>query len=281
MSIRILYLIHQTAIQHLPGILRTGILQSRLEAYQDRGIQLPSGMSESKMEKVSVEAGEYPGVYMSVVFSTMAGEPIEDFFEGQSATLVFCKTILKRDDYHFNTFDSNGYLNDLTYGPGFWNQMSAEEIHDTNEIIFHHAVPLLFLRHIWVSKEAQKKQVRKMIAEHWGEFSVPQNFVEVQTTYKNVELRCASTKLKMTKALPNFCFFPDIYERQGKTQSLQVAKRVAQNCGMPFEMLQTINTLEELNAAIYPYVQAAFLKQRPLHQIAPPYLLERKRGGGE
>jgi hypothetical protein len=271
MVVRILYLIHQTAIHHLPRILKSGILQSRLQAFQERKVQLPTGMSEGKMEKVSVEPGEYPGVYMSVVFSTMVGEPMEDFFDGQSATLVFCKTLLFRDDYHFNTFDSNGYLNDLTYGPGFWTQISFEDVNDKNEIIFHHAVPLLFLRHIWVSEEKQKDKVRRMIAKQWGQSSVPQHFVEVRTTYKNVELQCASTKLKMTKALPNFCFFPDIYERQGKAQSLQVAKKVAQNCGMPLEIVKSITTLEELNAAIYPYVQAAFLKQRPLYQAAPPF----------
>jgi hypothetical protein len=271
MVVRILYLIHQTAIHHLPGILKSGILQSRLQAFQDRKMQLPTGMSEGKMAKVSVEPGEYPGVYMSVVFSTMIGEPMEDFFDGQSATLVFCKTLLSRDDYHFNTFDSNGYLNDLTYGPGFWKEISSQDVNDKNELIFHHAVPLLFLRHIWVSGHVQKNKVLKIIAKQWGDGTIPQNFVEVRTTYKNVELLCASTKLKMTKALPNFCFFPDIYERQGKLQSLQVAKKVARNCGMPSEILESIKTLEELNAAIYPYVQAAFLKQRPLYQAAPPF----------
>ena len=53
---------------------------------------------------------QYPGVYMTLINEELVGEVIR-LLDIDSVTLVFCISLLNREDFHYNSTDYSGHFN--------------------------------------------------------------------------------------------------------------------------------------------------------------------------
>jgi hypothetical protein len=95
---------------------------------------------ELKTSRIEEYEHQFPGVYFTLVTKHNLHEI--DLYPGNDC-LVFSRRLLEQKNYHVNLRDYNGFITEKnTLYP--WNLNDAV-IGPTNEIVFHHPVPLSYM----------------------------------------------------------------------------------------------------------------------------------------
>ena len=104
----LLYLIHTTTFNNLFKILKSGKIYTGVDMwyndFESEGGSTTGGWGPGATQD------QYPGVYMSLIHRDLIGEDVE-YWSKDPVHLIFCISLLKREDFHYNYIYSNGFFN--------------------------------------------------------------------------------------------------------------------------------------------------------------------------
>lgn len=252
-----LSLLHLTSLKNAKTIMKSGYIYTHRDR-SARGMVGISGMT-SGPDKYKFSCHQYDGVYFDVEFHSQIGANIT-YYSDDDVILVFCTSLLNRGDYHFNFRDQNGNISsDTQTSDEFLANVGTakfqKRIQRIRELVFHHSVPLVFLREIRVSNKKTKDALMRALP------SVCDYLIKVVTKIPNKTYICAGTKIK--KLVPNMCFCMDEYARKGFkkkgfTEELEFYKKLARGCGVPVKELKKVNDANQLDVIMFKYVNKKF-----------------------
>jgi ankyrin repeat protein len=217
----LLYLTHVTNLNNFSKMLESKKIYTSVDMwYRNNTIR---GVSSGYWSPSSV-LSQYPGVYMTLINEDLVGERMR--FHRDPVCLVFCISLLDRQDFHYNDVDSLGCIStNLTSFniTELQNAIYKKCITKKNEVVFHHAVSLKYLKEIWVCDEKTDREVKDMLAKF--SIDVP---VKITNEYLDKSYTCDEP---IKKLIPNYCFFhPEIdYD---STYDIELLKKLGKECGL-------------------------------------------------
>ena len=278
-------LLHTTNIKNVKSILKNGFILSAVDADKQE-IKLQYGFTTGGEWK---SGDQYPGVYFAPFIKNDVGNKIKyTEYEGlnykgeliviKEVQFVFCTDLLKRGDFHYNEYDSNGFISSISHNYNSMIEYFQQKGHVIpDEIVFHNRVPLKpFLKEIWVERNEIKEELLKSLLPEYH------NLVKVQSYYPDIIFKCNE---HIDKLHPNYCYYLDKYERpyykkRGYSDNVDVYKKIAYNCGLKKDEiskldLSTKKGIKKLVEALKPLVNERFLlennKLTPLDYYEPPF----------
>ena len=232
---QLLYLTHVTTSNNFSKMLESGKIYSNVDMWYISSAS--KGLSSGVWKPSSTT--QYPGVYMTLINNELVGEQIRLLEEHRPICLVFCISLLNRQDFHYNNDDSNGYITSK------YTSFNVSELEDAiekkcitkrNEVIFHHSVSLKYLKEIWVGDEKTYNEVKDMLKKK--SLVIP---VEITNQYLNIPRTCDET----IKKLPtNYCYYPSDFENR-----IELIKKIGEECGLtgidnidnPYEIMRLLD----------------------------------------
>ena len=251
-SAQFCYLTHFTRLQNLYHILGRGALLTPVERIQKHVTYVEQGLTDtSAYENGLLDPGEYPGIYMSLFAKDDIGRPLDAFEDWLTSIkdgvyLVFSLALLKRLDYHVNSNDNYGFIDEHTYVNQTLNQYPRQKDvkqywderigrYKGNECVFHHTVQTYrFLQEIWVVSPELQAKVQSMVL-------LPSNVkVRVTSVVPPGKAMRHWRKFKPSgeELQPNFCWAPQIQGR--KIATVRTVKALAADCGLPRKDLRNL-----------------------------------------
>ena len=219
----LLYLTHVTTLNNLSKMLESKKIYTNVDMWYRNNTS--RGLSTGYWSPSSA-LSHYPGVYMTLINGQLVGEHMRLMDYYNPICLVFCISLLDRQDFHYNDADSFGYISkNLTSFniTELQNAINEKCITKRNEVVFHHSVPLKYLKEIWVYDEKTDIEVKDMIAK----FSVDIP-VKITNEYLHKSYRCDEP---IKKLLPNYCFFhPEI--EYYSAYDIELLKKLGKECGL-------------------------------------------------
>ena len=103
----LLYLQHTTTFNNLIKILYSGKLYTGVDMWFNNVIS-EGGLTTGGWYPGSIP-DQYPGVYMKLVHKNLIRQDIE-YYNENDVQLIFCISLLQRQDFHYNHVDSNGFI---------------------------------------------------------------------------------------------------------------------------------------------------------------------------
>ena len=211
---KILYLTHVTTLETLKHILKSNKLYSDF----DMMYRNPN----KTFYNIEEESTQYPGLYTTLITSDLVGTPIRWYIvHDADICLVFCKTLLDREDFHWNSDDISGRMFENI------SSFKIDEIKDNikekctdvkNEVVFHHSVSLKYLKEIWVKNEKIYNKVKKILKNIY--MNIP---VQITNSYLDESIICDEPVKKLKT---NNCWYPDI------KNNIEFVKKLAKECGL-------------------------------------------------
>jgi hypothetical protein len=155
-----------------------------------------------------------------------------DYFYEDDVQLIFCISLLQRQDFHYNYEDSNGFFNENITSfsiPEFQDDIKKRNINHLNEVVFHHSVSLKYLKEIWV----KNKKVYNHLKSKFDKLSVN---IPIKITQKYLDITYTCDDLINAKT-PNNCYFFDNFERfklkpNGYPYDIEWYRTMAKKCGL-------------------------------------------------
>ena len=213
---KILYLTHVTKLEILVDILNSKKLYTEFDILYRSYYPFYEILKED-------EVHQHPGFYMTLITDSLVGFPIRwRIVDSKDICFVFCKTLLEREDFHWNSDDINGNIEENITSfniEEIKDNINKKCIHTHNEVIFHHSVSLKYLKEIWVKDEKTYSKV-KDILENFS-MNIP---VKITNKYLDETQICEETTKKLE---PNYCWYPRI-----DIDSIQFVKKLAKKCGL-------------------------------------------------
>lgn len=262
----ILYLAHVTSIKNIVKILKSGYIYTGLDAALKR-INLSGGYTEKDFDATDVEfeeydfEGQYPGVYMSLITSDMVGDKIIE-----PVTLYFCSSLLNRKDWHFNKQDAEGYFsskNTILNLQNLKDFLKKEELDKTNEIIFHHSVPINFISKINCKNIETADLLYNLIPDEFKQTFQP--LIQVSNTVSFQKFECPGELRELT---PNYCFVfdknfhyktdPTKPVNSGYYETMEYYRWMAMQCGLTRRVVDSYDDPEKLNERLRLFVYRKF-----------------------
>ena len=225
----LLYLKHTTTFDNLLRILQSGKIYTRVDMWYNEHESI-GGFTEGGWGPDS-SPDQYPGLYMTLIHRDLIGKDIE-YWSKDDVQLIFCITLLNRQDFHYNYVDSNGFLNkDITSLniKELENDIKKRGIIPLNEIIFHNSVSVKYLKEIWVKSADVYTKLQSIFDEL--SVNIP---IKIINKYTDTSYKCDEEINKMT---PNYCYFFDKWERENIKESgypydIEWYKEMAKKCGL-------------------------------------------------
>ena len=200
---KLLYLSHKTTLNNLSGILESKKIYTDVDMWYRNTTNLGFAETENTWTPSSITSPEiYPGVYMTLINNELVGNKIE-LTNIVPICLVFCISLLNREDFHHNNDWVRGKLySDLTTFniTELQNSIKKNCIQLFNEIIFHHSVSLKYLKEIWVYDDKTYNKVKDMLVKN--SMDIP---VQITNNYLDESRICDET---IEKLPTNYCYFP-------------------------------------------------------------------------
>jgi hypothetical protein len=188
------------------------------------------GLSSGAWSPKSISE-QYPGVYMTLINNELVGQQIRLLDNRRPICLVFCISLLNREDFHYNDKDSSGYITSKLTSfnvSGIENVIEKKCITKYNEVIFHHSVSLKYLKEIWVYDNKTYSEVKDMLEKKSMDISV-----EITNQYLNLPRTCDKTIKKLST---NYCYLPsydDIkYSETNEDDIELIIKKIGKECGL-------------------------------------------------
>jgi hypothetical protein len=168
---------------------------------------------------------QYPGVYMTLINNELVGQEIRLLEDYGPICLVFCMSLLNREDFHYNDEDSSGYITSRTSFnvSEIENAIENKCITKRNEVIFHHSVSLKYLKEIWVYDNKTYSEVKDMLEKKSMDISV-----EITNQYLNLPRTCDKTIKKLST---NYCYLPR-YLYKIEMDEIESIKKIGKECGL-------------------------------------------------
>jgi len=214
---QLLYLTHVTNLNNFSKILESGKIYSNVDMWYKNamsegltpGAWVPSSISE-----------QYPGVYMTLINNELVGQEIRLLEDYGPICLVFCISLLNREDFHYNDEDSSGSITSRTSFnvSGIESAIENKCITKRNEVIFHHSVSLKYLKEIWVYDNKTYSEVKDMLKKN--SMDIP---VEITNQYLNLPRTCDKTIKKLST---NYCYF------SYGIDEIELIKKIGKECGL-------------------------------------------------
>lgn len=157
-------LIHQTSYNNFVNILENKELYTNVKLWY-KNIKNIEGFTVGDFTP-SIVRDQFPGVYMGLITENDLDKKIKYF---SPISLLFCKTLLKRDDFIYNKYDSNGFSNKdftITSLEELNNYIEEGNFDNTNEIVFINPVSLKYLKEIWVKDSKLKMKLDKLLLKN-------------------------------------------------------------------------------------------------------------------
>ena len=226
----LLYLQHTTTFDNLIKILNSGKLYTGVDMWFNNVIS-EGGLSRGSWYPGSMPH-EYPGVYMSLIHKYLIDQDIEYYSDVQ---LIFCISLLQRQDFHYNHVDSNGFINKNMTSfniTELQDDIKKRGIIPINEVIFHHSVSLKYLKEIWV-KNKRNYNILKSIFDSLS-INIP---IRITQKYLDITYTCDDT---IDAKTPNNCYFFDKWAREfavkikksGYPYDIEWYRTMAKKCGL-------------------------------------------------
>jgi hypothetical protein len=226
----LLYLQHTTTFDNLIKILNSGKLYTGVDMWFNNVIS-EGGLTTGGWYPGSIP-DQYPGVYMKLVHKNLIRQDIEYYSDVQ---LIFCISLLQRQDFHYNHVDSNGFINKNMTSfniPELQDDIKKRGIIPINEVIFHHSVSLKYLKEIWV-KNKRNYNILKSIFDRLS-INIP---IRITQKYLDITYTCDHT---IDAKTPNNCYFFDKWAREfavkikksGYPYDIEWYRTMAKKCGL-------------------------------------------------
>ena len=264
-----LYFYHTTKLANFLNILKTGFLKT-----------------ESCKKNI---ADQFPGIYMNAYMSGEAKETIDWTFGGDIAIVFPVDLIMKQSNWHFNLVDQNGNLNGNTYSKPTINLLP--NITETkaffgssyrgNELIVHDDVDIRLASVIWVRPANEyREDIYKSLLKNLPKIKdLPPIKLAPSVIPKN-QLYATNKQLKYFNELarPAMIYRLDFhytglpynqYSTGKKKTSIQVYRKIAENCGFDVSELKN-KTKYEIDELIKSRICHVF-KKRPDVIHWPPF----------
>ena len=150
----LLYLQHTTTFNNLFRILTSGKLYTGVDMWFNNIIS-EGGMTTGGWYPGST-ADQYPGVYMKLVHKKLINTEDVEYYSEDDVQLIFCISLLHRQDFHYNYVDSNGFFNKNITSfniTELQDDIKKRYINHLNEVVFHHSISLKYLKEVWVKNK--------------------------------------------------------------------------------------------------------------------------------
>jgi hypothetical protein len=243
----LLYLKHTTTFNNLFGILHAGKIYTGVDMWYN-DLESEGGFTTGGWGPDHT-LDQYPGVYMTLIHKDLIGKHIKYGLK-DDVQLIFCISLLNRQDFHYNYVDSNGFLNkDITSLniKELENDVKKRGIIPLNEVIFHHSVSIKYLKEIWV----KSKKVYTKLKNIFDEISVDIP-IKIINKYTDTSYKCEQ---EINKITPNYCYFFDKWARDfevkikksGYPYDIEWYKEMAKKCDLySTEDIKTPEIIEDL-----------------------------------
>jgi len=216
---KLLYLSHLTSLDNISKILEAGKLYTDVDMFY-KNFYTKGYTDISSWRPTYDYEGKYPGVYMTL----NNHDSIEPFinYDYNTICLIFCVSLLDREDFHYNIQWNYGMISPYTIFnmSELQNEIKTNCITGQNEVVFHHAVSLKYLKEIWVTNKDVYNEVEHMLKKN--SINVP---IKITDKYLDDVYICEEP---IKKLKPNYCILPELTD----VNNIDLVKKIGKECGL-------------------------------------------------
>ena len=207
---KLLYLSHLTSLDNIYKILEAGKIYTDVDMWYKNFYT--KGYTDKKSWRPPYNyEDKYPGVYMSLNNNDSIGEPFNTDYGYNKICLIFCVSLL---NYGIIDPYTSFNMSELQ------NEIKTNCITGQNEVIFHHAVSLKYLKEIWVTNKDIYTKVEHMLKKN--SMNVP---IKITDVYLDKSQTCEEP---IKKLKPNYCILPSLTD----IDNIEFVKKLARECGL-------------------------------------------------
>ncbi len=215
---------HHTTLSGIENIFKYRTLDHRASIWK-KGISVQKGTSKSKPKFEVKQLPDFPGIYTTIITQHTAYGT--EYFVTESGygpiTLIISLAVLQQRNWHFNTHDLFGDMNNDTFSAKtlplylskiqwLWNYSTVGETepHDNNELVVHDAIPIELIEAVVVLTEESKIQLELLCEKYNINIQIivnnPNTFVSINAILANTQfLKGCDTDL-LVDTPPQYCY---------------------------------------------------------------------------